>query len=149
MVRQKLLTPQQRAELNAGVRTKVSRFNLDRRALVWWHVKTRALRSVLYLKGHTVTKHDDEMADLLKDNFLLEDLGILLKSINDQIREVEIEAEHLGIPATELRTSGGDWPLRSLFSAKAHTINAIVVLKSTENYARTVNIYNNPGPYSE
>lgn len=150
MARQKLLTPQQRAELNAGVRTKVSSSNIDRRALVWWYAKTKALRPVLYLKGRIMGKHDDpvnhdeDISETLKDNFLLEDLAILLENINLQIREVEIEAEHLGLHPTELRTSGGDWPLRSLLSAKAHTLNAMVVMKTTENYARTINIYNNP-----
>lgn len=143
MARQKLLTPQQRAELNADVRTKTSSFNIDRRALVWWYAKTKALRPVAYLKGSTMETREDETSALLNDSFLLEDLHILLDSINAQIEEVEREAHHVGIPAIELRTSGGDWPLRSLFSAKAHTLNAIVVLRATEKYAQTINIYHN------
>lgn len=90
-----------------------------------------------------VDETNDGSSALLREGWFLEDLAILLENINDQIQEVEIEAKHLGIQAKELRTSGGDWPLRSLLIGKAQVINAMTLMKMMDGYASTINIYNN------
>jgi len=88
-----------------------------------------------------MSDYDDEIAQLLRDNFILEDLSILLISINEQIKQVEIEAETLGVKAIEMRTRSGDWTLRSLLCAKANTLNAITVLKSMSGYVDTLALH--------
>jgi len=80
--------------------------------------------------------------ELFHDNFLLEELNLLLEQIDVQIREVEIEAAQMNCEPREVRMPNGDWALRSLITAKAHTLNAMVTMKSMDNYARTLNVYN-------
>lgn len=96
-----------------------------------------------------MTDRNDVTALLFHDNYLIEDLTVMLEQINAQIEVVERSAADMGVPPLELQTATGDWVMRSLFSAKAHTINAIVTLRSIDNYAKTINIYNGRGEITE
>lgn len=79
---------------------------------------------------------------LKEDNFILEDLENLLETINEQIHEVEVEAHELGISPAKLRLSNGDWALKSLLVAKAHTINAMALMKSMERFGQELIVNN-------
>lgn len=65
---------------------------------------------------------------IISPNDLRRDLVQLIKSINDQIKEIEIEAEEKHIPSAKMRDSYGNFSMTPLLLAKAQAYGALVRL---------------------
>ena len=64
--------------------------------------------------------------------FLSMELTELLRHINSQINNVKIEAFHMGISASAMRNTNGDWVMSGLLQAKAQTLSSLVLLRKEE-----------------
>lgn len=118
----------------------------DRTHLVWWHARPRYLRNPQYMKGGNMDpdQENQELLELLRDDFIAEDLAIVLQQINDQIGQIAQQARDMGIEPKMLQTSSGDWPMRQLLGAKASVLLALVQIKAASNMAKSLRLNEPP-----
>lgn len=123
----------------------------DRIPFVWWYAKTHYLRSPKLMKGSIYMSDEPVLESTFDVRMLHEDLQILLDSINEQMEYVEREAEKLGIRPLDMRTSDGDWVMRSLIVGKATVINSMVQIKQMQRMAvdMVINNFTAPGKLAE
>lgn len=103
--------------------------------IVWWNAKTRYLRSPSFSKERIMSEGPIKV---ISNDYLLEDLQILLDSLNEQIKHMEKEAEILGVPPTEMRLHTGEYPMHTLLTAKAHCYSAMALMKSIDGLGTTI-----------
>lgn len=65
---------------------------------------------------------------VISPDILRREMVQLLTSIDEQIKEVQTEAEKLGIPAMRLRDDRGNWVMIPLLSAKIQAISSLIEL---------------------
>jgi hypothetical protein len=82
--------------------------------------------------------HLQEIIDTIDSTKMLEDLAIMLIDINAQINAIKEDAAANGLSAYELKNAADIYALAPLLSAKAHALNAIATLKSTEEFAKSI-----------
>ena len=66
----------------------------------------------------------------INSDILRRDTVQLLRQIDAQIKEVEAEAQRMGIPAVKLRDANGNWVMSPLLLAKVQAYSMLIQLQT-------------------